>query len=262
MTFKYDSFTTFLFTILIGIGGLILILLISNALLPRILKKLTLYSSKNIRTEKDINDYNLVKRIMDILISFLMLFFIFPTLLIISVFLLITAKKVFQFRRRVGKNGKEFDAIFFATIRQERLPSGQIKSSLTPLGSFLEKTMLYLLPNLINVLKGEMSMVGRSVYTSTPQTLREISQKDRKVLLNLKPGMFSLSSINFENVDKEIKTLVNLDLYYAGQMSLKFDLKIIVLMIVATLGFVTHFDFPDKRMPKNIETERLTNQTN
>jgi lipopolysaccharide/colanic/teichoic acid biosynthesis glycosyltransferase len=108
----------------------------------------------------------MVQRFFDIVFSFLALMFISPILLVIAVALRITGNKVFYMQERVGLHGKIFKVFKFTTMREnsENMGAGTITLKddprVLPIGKFLRKSKLNELPQLINILKGDMSLIG------------------------------------------------------------------------------------------------------
>lgn len=187
--------------------------------------------------------YIIFKRIIDVLFSILVLIVMSPLLLIICLSIKLTSKgPIFYMHKRIGSNKKYFDCIKFRTmiLGSDKLLTDLLKNNLelkkeferifklkndprmTSFGKFLRKTSLDELPQFINVITGQMSVVG-------PRPIVE----DEKVrygeemlnLLSVKPGITGLwqvegrSSLSY--VDRK-----KLDLYYANNISLKLDLYI------------------------------------
>lgn len=144
----------------------------------------------------------MLKRLFDITFSFLGLAFLSPVFLYLSLRIKWDSKgPVFYRGVRVGKSGKPFRIYKFRTMIIDADKLGGPSTSdddprLTKRGKFLRKYKLDELPQLINVLKGEMSFVG-----PRPEVLKEVEQYDEKekVLLNVKPGITDWASIEFHD---------------------------------------------------------------
>lgn len=152
-------------------------------------------------------------RIFDIFFSFLALVFLSPLLILIAFFLKITGEgEIFYFQKRVGLDEKEFNLIKFATMMKnsESLGSGTITIDndfrILPFGKILRKTKINELPQILNVLKGDMSLIGprplvKSGYDSYPENLKYRLSK-------IKPGLSGISSIILRN-EENILSKVN-----------------------------------------------------
>lgn len=113
---------------------------------------------------------------------------------------------IFYTQMRVGKGGKEFPLIKFATMLRNspNLPGGLFTAEndprMLPMGKFLRKTKINELPQLINILKGDMSVIGYR-----PQTMshyRYFPEEDKKVLKDSTPGLSGIGSIAFRNEEE------------------------------------------------------------
>jgi lipopolysaccharide/colanic/teichoic acid biosynthesis glycosyltransferase len=144
-------------------------------------------------------------RFFDLLISCLGLIFLFPFFLIIGIAILIHSRGgIFYIQARVGKKNKDFRLIKFRTMysgaeRQGGLTIGARDSRVTKVGFFLRKYKLDELPQLINVVKGEMSLVG-----PRPELRKYVelySEQQRKVL-DLRPGITDLASLKYIDENK------------------------------------------------------------
>ncbi len=171
----------------------------------------------------------IIKRIIDITISIFVLILLFPLLLIIAVLIKITSPgPVFFIQERIGKDGKPFNLIKFRTMvaGADRLTKGvHIDNSnpyITKIGKFLRKWSIDEIPELINVLRGEMSIVGPR------PTLRYQVEKyndfQRRRLL-VKPGLTGWAQVNGRNAIPWAKR-IELDVWYVDNWSLWLDIKI------------------------------------
>lgn len=147
----------------------------------------------------------MIKRFFDIILSFLGLTITFPLLLVIS-FLIKRDDPgpVFYRGKRVGKNGKEFKIFKFRTMVQNADKIGGPSTAgddprLTKIGKFLRKYNLDELSQLINVLKGEMSIVGPR--PEVPQEVKTFEEETKRIILSVRPGMTDLATL--ENIHEE-----------------------------------------------------------
>ncbi len=143
-------------------------------------------------------------RFFDILFSLSALIVLLPLMIPIMIGLKLTGEHyIFYLQPRVGKHGKEFMLIKFATMLKDspNLPGGLITQKddprMLPIGRFLRKTKINELPQLINVLLGQMSLVGPRPQTRSHFNL--YSEEVRKIISNLKPGVTGIGSLIFRN---------------------------------------------------------------
>lgn len=145
------------------------------------------------------------KRIFDILASFLGIIIIFPVLLIVGVFIaLFMPGPIFFIQTRIGKRGKEFRLLKFRTMLvKPKTSEGSFdagdQSRITSLGKILRKTKLDELPQLVNVLKGDMSLVG-----PRPEVRKwtEVYPEQWKIVHQVLPGITDNASIEFRNEEE------------------------------------------------------------
>ncbi|MDB2657316.1 sugar transferase [Crocinitomicaceae bacterium] len=141
-----------------------------------------------------------MKRIFDISISTLTLIVFFPFGLIISLLILFTSKGgIFYLQERIGQNATPFKLIKFRTMKVNAEASGQLTVGMrdpriTSIGYFLRKTKLDEFPQFINVLVGQMSIVG-----PRPEVKKyvEMYSEDQKRVLEVKPGITDYASIEY-----------------------------------------------------------------
>ena len=194
-----------------------------------------------------------IKRSFDIIISFIGLILLSPLFLIISFIIKTSSEGPIFFKQiRVGKDGKEFKIIKFRTMEADAEKKGmQITvgqdGRITKEGRWLRKFKIDELPQLINVLVGEMSLVGPR--PEVPKYVAYYNDYQRNIL-KVRPGITDLASIEFraendllgKSIDPE-KTYIeeimpakfNLNLKYIESMSLFNDFKIIIKTIVVLL---------------------------
>jgi undecaprenyl phosphate N,N'-diacetylbacillosamine 1-phosphate transferase len=175
--------------------------------------------------------YSKSKRFLDIIISIIVLFVVSPLLLFTSLLLFFNNNGTpFFVQIRPGKNNKLFSIIKFKTMNDKKDVNGNLLSDdkrLTKLGKLIRKLSIDELPQLINVLKGEMSLIGPRPLLVEYLSLYNESQIKRH---NVRPGITGWAQVNGRNaISWERK--FELDLYYVNNVSLLLDLKIALLTI-------------------------------
>ena len=148
-------------------------------------------------------------RTFDILFSSLALILLLPLFCIISLILKLSGEnKVFFLQKRVGKNNQKFNLIKFATMLENSPNIGTgtitIKNDprILPFGHFLRKTKINELPQLINILKGEMSLIGPRPLTDNE--FNQYADSIKTKLNTLSPGLSGIGSIVFRNEENII----------------------------------------------------------
>lgn len=193
----------------------------------------------------------MLKRVFDLIFAFLGLILVSPLFLII-VFLIKRESPgpVFYRGERVGKNNKIFRIFKFRTMvmNAEKLGGPSTASDdprLLKIGLFLKKYQLDELPQLINVLKGEMSLIGPR--PEVKMYVEMMTDEERKAILSLRPGMTDLASLwNFHEgellkgspdpektyMEKIRPEKIRLQLEYVKNRSFLLDLKIVIKTII------------------------------
>lgn len=177
--------------------------------------------------------YIFIKRIFDFVVAFVGIVVLLPILVIIAVLIKIESKGAFLFKqKRVGKNKTYFNIYKFRTMYTESpkdIPTHLLNNPdiyITKIGRVLRKTSLDELPQLFNILFGDMSLVGPRPALWNQEDL--IKLRDAQNVNDLTPGLTGWAQINGrDNLPIDIKA--NLDAYYAKNISLFLDLKIIFL---------------------------------
>ncbi|MFT0138663.1 sugar transferase [Alcanivoracaceae bacterium MT1] len=173
-----------------------------------------------------------MKRLMDILGSFFGLVLLSPVLIVVSILVRLKLGSPILFQQvRPGLGGKPFNMMKFRTMTDERDASGELLSDdvrLTKFGSFLRSTSLDELPELINVLKGDMSLVGPRPLLMEYLPLYSERQYRRH---EVRPGITGWAQINGRNAlswDEKFE----LDVWYVENRSLWLDIKILFLTVL------------------------------
>jgi lipopolysaccharide/colanic/teichoic acid biosynthesis glycosyltransferase len=158
-------------------------------------------------------------RILDIIFSFMAILILFPFMLPIMIILKLTGEHdVFYLQKRVGRYGKEFNLIKFATMLRDspNLPGGlytyKNDPRLLPIGKFLRKTKINELPQFLNVLLGQLSLVGYRPLVH--EGYDEYSNEIKKKLYNIKPGLSGIGSIALRNEEEIIQNVNNKEEFY------------------------------------------------
>jgi len=161
--------------------------------------------------------YFLLKRLADIIISLTAIVLLLPIFIIISIAIIMSSGiPVFYLQERIGKDWKKFKIIKFRTMvnNAEKIGPG-ISSSydkrITPIGKILRKFKIDELPQLINVLKGDMSIIG-----PRPELLKYISRYENEYskILKVKPGISDYASVKFRDEASILQTAEDSESFY------------------------------------------------
>jgi len=175
---------------------------------------------------------NFLKHQLDFIIVFFLLILFTPVIFIILVLLFfLNHGKPFFIQKRVGLNNSIFYIVKFRTMNNLCSPEGTLLSDLerlTPIGSFIRKTSLDELPQLFNVLKGEMSLIGPRPLLVEYLPLYNEHQKRRH---ELKPGITGWAQVNGRNAISWQEKF-DLDVWYVDHCSFSLDMKILWLTIL------------------------------
>lgn len=174
------------------------------------------------------------KRVFDIVFSFLFLVILMPVFIVLYLFLvIIDGRPAFFLQQRIGVGENKFKVIKFRTmvVDAERIGSASTilnDSRITPLGKFLRKYSLDELPQLINILKGDMSFVGYRPGTSVNETRRLVGVYHKKPGLT---GLAQISGRSFLTVDEKIEY----EKKYNSNITLCNDFKILILTFLKVI---------------------------
>ena len=160
--------------------------------------------------------YSFLKRLLDITVSFVTLIFLLPLFIMIIIALKLTAEgEVFYFQERIGLNNSRFQIWKFATMLKNSMNVGtgsitlQNDFRVTPIGKFLRKTKINELPQIINILKGDISLVGpRPLVT---KTFSAYSSEVQEQIYKVKPGLTGIGSIIFRDEESIISAVKDED---------------------------------------------------
>ncbi|AXT59921.1 sugar transferase [Aquimarina sp. AD10] len=172
-----------------------------------------------------------IKRFLDFSLCFIGIVMLSPILLFLMIFLTVTNNgKPFFFQTRPGKNEKIFKIMKFKSMNDKKDENGELlpfEQRITRVGKFIRKYSLDEIPQLFNVLKGDMSLIGPRPLLIKYLPLYSDFQKQRH---NVRPGITGWAQVNGRNTiswDQKFK----LDVWYTENVSFKTDVKIILLTI-------------------------------
>lgn len=179
---------------------------------------------------------NFFKRLIDFTIVLIALLIIWPILLIITIWLHFANKGAgaFFFQERPGKDGKVFKVIKFKTMTDERDAEGNLlpdAKRLTKVGKFVRSTSIDELPQLINVLKGDMALIGPRPLLVSYLPLYSPEQARRH---EVRPGITGWAQVNGRNNISWTRKF-ELDVWYVDHCTFATDIKIIFLTIKKVL---------------------------
>lgn len=207
--------------------------------------------------------YIFFKRLFDIVLSSVALVILLPIFIPIIVILKFTAEgEVFYFQERIGINNSKFHIWKFATMLKNSMNMGSKSITLqndfrvTKIGKFLRKTKINELPQIINILKGDISIVGpRPLVT---KTFKAYNEEVQSKIYNVKPGLTGIGSIIFRDEESIISAVKNedphdfykrviapykgeLEMWYQDHCSLYLDFQLIFVTAYVIL-------FPETRL--------------
>jgi lipopolysaccharide/colanic/teichoic acid biosynthesis glycosyltransferase len=195
-------------------------------------------------------NYEIIKRTLDFFAAFTAILFLIPLFIMVAILIKLEDPKgsIFFKQIRVGKDGKEFGMYKFRSmisnaeeLLKDLLDQNEVSGAMfkmkedprvTRIGRFIRKTSLDELPQLWNVLKGDMSLVGPR--PPLPRETVEYTNYDKQRLL-VTPGCTGLWQVGARN-SVGFKEMVELDLEYIRERSLLYDVKIIMKTIVILFG--------------------------
>ncbi len=149
--------------------------------------------------------YEILKRVFDFFCAVIGLIIILPVFIPISIILKFTGEgEIFFIQKRIGRFNKSFGLLKFATMLKDSPKTGTVTAKhdprILPLGKILRNTKINELPQIINVLKGDMSLVGYRPLTD--EVFYHYSEDVKKCLWSMRPGITGLGSIIFRNEEE------------------------------------------------------------
>lgn len=202
--------------------------------------------------------YRAVKRFLDVTASFLGLVLLSPLMLAVSILIKIDSRGPVIFRqKRIGRNGKVFEIYKFRSmcVGAEKTGSGVYSGKgdtrVTRIGKILRTTSIDELPQLLNILKGEMSFVGpRPPLTYHPWKYEEYTDSQKR-MFEVRPGITGWAQVNGRK-DVEWHKRIELNVWYVDHMSLLLDIKI---MFMTAFKVLTNADNENSGATVNKSTE-------
>lgn len=184
--------------------------------------------------------YLIIKRMTDVILSFLAIIILLPIFLIIAFLLKKDSKgPVFFKQKRVGKDKAYFYILKFRTMRTDtpsNMPTHLLKDPnvfITRVGKFLRKTSLDELPQLINILKGEMSIIGPRPALWNQYDL--IAERDKYGANDISPGLTGWAQINGRD-ELPIPVKAKLDGQYVNKIGLMMDVRCFLGTIISVIN--------------------------
>ena len=202
--------------------------------------------------------YRAVKRFLDVTASFLGLVLLSPLMLAVSILIKIDSRGPVIFsQKRIGRNGKVFEIYKFRSmcVGAEKTGSGVYSGKgdarVTRIGKILRTTSIDELPQLLNILKGEMSFVGpRPPLTYHPWKYEEYTDSQKR-MFEVRPGITGWAQVNGRK-DVEWHKRIELNVWYVDHMSLLLDIKI---MFMTAFKVLTNADNENSGATVNKSTE-------
>lgn len=177
-----------------------------------------------------------LKNLIDLFLGFLIFILLIPLLMLLSLFVFLSmGGPIFFKQERIGKNNKPFIMYKFRTMREPKDGENRLLSDadrVTKVGVFLRKTSLDELPEIINVIKGDMSLVGPRPLLDLHLELFDEHQKRRH---EVKPGMTGLAQV-MGRQSLTFKQRTDLDVEYVKNLSFWLDVKIIFKTVLVVCG--------------------------
>jgi undecaprenyl phosphate N,N'-diacetylbacillosamine 1-phosphate transferase len=175
---------------------------------------------------------NYIKRFIDFIMALIALIFLSPIFIIITIGLLFANQgRPFFLQQRPGKNERILTIVKFKTMNDMKDEMGNLLSDaerLTKIGAFVRKTSLDEIPQLLNVIKGDMSLIGPRPLLPSYLPLYNEFQKRRH---DVRPGITGWAQINGRNAISW-KDKFELDIFYVENVSFLLDLKIILTTVM------------------------------
>ncbi len=185
--------------------------------------------------------YLFFKRFFDIVISLMILILCFPILILSAVFIKISSKGPVIFsQERIGKNGKKINVYKFRTMMLQapkNVAKHEFKNSeayITKVGKLLRLTSVDELPQIFNVLKGDMSLIGPRPLIPEEKEAHELRMKNG--VYSIKPGITGLAQVNGRDI-LNIEDKVRFDTEYLHFISLKMDVYIFLKSLLVVFCY-------------------------
>lgn len=197
-----------------------------------------------------------LKRWLDVLVAFTALLLLSPVFVLITVLLFIAnSGKPFFLQPRPGKQGRVFRVIKYKTMNDRRDANGRLlpdEARLTAVGKFVRKTSLDEIPQLINVLKGDMSLIGPRPLLVDYLELYSPRQARRH---EVRPGITGWAQVNGRNAISWTQKF-ELDVWYVDHLSFLLDVKILFMTVIKV------FKSEGISQAGHVSSERFTGEVN
>ena len=168
--------------------------------------------------------YRVCSRFFDIVLSFSAILLLLPILITVAILLRVTGEgEVFYQQERIGHDGQKFNLLKFATMLKNSMSmqNGAITvrndPRVLPLGRMLRKTKINELPQLLNIIKGDMSIVGPRPLLA--KQFNFYSKEGKQTIIQMRPGLTGVSSILFRDEEKYFDASEDPDLIYKNKIS-------------------------------------------
>lgn len=172
-------------------------------------------------------------RLIDIVFAFFFLIILAPIFMLLVIFISFDGFPILYLSKRVGTNGKIFTMYKFRSMKNLKNKKIKDEKRLNRIGIFLRRTSLDELPQLINVLIGNMSIVGPRALPNEIEM--QISKKNKLLRRSIRPGMTGLSQINYDGSKRSIKEKAKLDVEYVMNISIYNYFKILFMTILVLI---------------------------
>lgn len=177
--------------------------------------------------------YAKIKRIVSFILALVLFVLFFPIMILISLAIVIESKGSPVFKQlRTGKKGKEFYCYKFRSmVKDNDVHDLSKKDQITKVGKFIRKTSLDELPQLVNIIKGEMTFIGPRPWITDYAKHYNKRQKKR---LEVTPGLTGLAQCSGRN-NITIKEKIDLDIKYVENLSIKMDFYVLYKTVICVL---------------------------
>lgn len=203
----------------------------------------------------------ILKRIFDLFLAIMLIILSSPVFFVLVILIKFTSKGpvIFQ-QKRIGQNKHNFYILKFRTMRTDtpkNMPTHLLEDPekfITPIGKILRKTSLDELPQLINIIRGEMSFVGPRPALFNQTDLIEL--RDKYKVNSIKPGVTGWAQVNGRD-ELDIPTKVEYDKYYYEHQSFLFDLKILIKTALSVIFAKGVIEGNHNLKTENIESQNV-----
>lgn len=177
---------------------------------------------------------NFLKRLFDVILAIILMVILFPVFLICALAVKLDSEGPIIFKQeRSGKDGKVFKMCKFRSmVKNNDVHDLKCEDKVTKVGAFLRSTSLDEIPQLYNILKGEMSFIGPRPWITDYSKYFTDNQRRR---LEVRPGLTGLAQCSGRN-DITIREKIDLDVYYVDHLSFWMDVNVIIKTIQAVIS--------------------------